>query len=188
MAKAWQKTMESQELLAGPISNVVQKQLSGKNISRGEIKDFVSMKISELVGPDAPLPNRGARAAGDRVRAKRRSRGSETSQKSKKPKMMRIRGSPISINHSYEILFETAKYLFSQGLLKKSHLPIKAGKGRSIVNYRPKHPSGREFVNGKACLPGIYVETNNSHERSIELAKVLLRKAGLSEETLKIEY
>ena len=188
LAKAWQKTMESQELLVGPISNIVQKQLSVKKVSRQEIRDFVSMKISELVGIDRTMPNREARAAGYRVRAKRRDHGSGSSQKSKKPKMMRIKGSSIRINYSYEILFETAKYLFSQGLLKKSHLPIESGKGRFIVNYRPKHPNGREFANGKACIPGIYVETNNSHERSIELAKVLLRKAGLSEETLKIEY
>ena len=187
LAKAWQNAMESQELLVRPMYNVIKKRLSGK-VPPSEIMDFVSVKISELIGPNVAMPNREPRVARDRVRSKNSNQVSTKYQNTKKPRMMRIRGSSIRIDNSYEILLETAKYLFNKGFLNKSDMPINASKGRSIVNSKPKHPTGREFTNGKTCLPGVYVETNNSRERTIQLAKILLKKACLSEKSLKIEY
>ena len=161
------------------------------NVSKGRFKKHYQYdnKIKQMVKEASKVINDiETQTTGNRVRAKKRNHSSRSSQNTKKPRMMRIRGSSIRIDNSYEILLETAKYLFNKGFLNKSDMPINASKGRSIVNSKPKHPTGREFTNGKTCLPGVYVETNNSRERTIQLAKILLKKAGLSEKSLKIEY
>ncbi|GEM_PF-557950 len=193
LSETWQTIISSPESLIKPISGIIKRQMLDDNneFSDEEIEEFTQMKVIELTkGESRELhfdeddedqfqkPTADMHEAGRKARDTRRNR----------PTAMQIRNFSKDIRFSKDILIETANYLISKGLLSKSKIPVSSGSRRYIINFKSKHPDGRPFVNPTQLSSGYWIEINNSTPRSIELAKMLLKEAGLSESELRLQY
>ena len=104
----------------------------------------------------------------------------------KKIRSITIQNTRIETNSAKEVLINTFKWLSNNGYLKYMKIPVKSGKVRYVVNTSPVDQNGQHFKN-PAHVGDYYIECNNSSDRSIQLAKILLENAGLSSDILKIE-
>ncbi len=104
----------------------------------------------------------------------------------KQIKSININGQYINTNSAKGVLINTFRWLLDNGYLKNISIPLKSGKIRYLVNTRPVDQKGKSFKN-PATVEGYYIECDNNHDRSIALAKLLLKEAGLDPDILKIE-
>jgi hypothetical protein len=104
------------------------------------------------------------------------------------PRKMKLKGEIVELRNSYEILINTANWLIKNGKLKSSDCPIGIGGGkRNLVNKEPIHKYGDSFRAPKKLSNGLWIETHYSTASSINYAKRLLEKFGVSSDTLVIE-
>jgi hypothetical protein len=104
------------------------------------------------------------------------------------PRKMKLKGEIVELRNSYEILINTANWFIKNGKLKSSDCPIGIGGGkRNLVNKEPIHKYGDSFRAPKKLSNGLWIETHYSTPSSINYAKRLLEKFGVSSDILVIE-
>ncbi len=100
---------------------------------------------------------------------------------------MKLGNDVYEIKRSYEILVNTAEWLVKKGKLTGATCPIASGKKRYLVNTKPKHRSGDDFVAPRELSNGLHVETHYSTASCISNARNLLERCGAGGNILKIE-
>lgn len=186
LSETWQTLISSPESLVEPISKIVKQQIlnDSANFSDEEIKEFVHMKLIELTnrGVGIASPNEYVDFESERIETSPDTRIFE-----RRPTKLTIRNFSKDLRSFGDILVETANYLIDNRLLDRSKIPIYSGYKRYIINTKPLHNNGEPFRVPAKLNSGYYVETHNSALRHIELAKRLLKEAGLSEKELKLQ-
>lgn len=104
----------------------------------------------------------------------------------KKIRSVSINSQHIDTNSARGILINTFKWLLNNGYLKNIPMPLKSGNVRYVVSTSPLDQDGRPFRSPRK-VGDYYIECHNSYDRSIYLAKQLLKSAGLNPDILKIE-
>ena len=93
--------------------------------------------------------------------------------------------------------YEVCEWLTSIGKLSAKDCPVPSpsGKGvRVLVNTIGRHPpstrnpNGNSFAQPKQTLTGLFVETNYNPQGSINNAKYLLTRMGISPETVELQF
>lgn len=102
------------------------------------------------------------------------------------PLRMEIRGTRFDLNHSYDIIINTAEWLIKEGKLTKADCPVRVGPTRNLVNTEPKDQQGKRFASPSKLSNGLFVEKNYSTEGCITSAKSLLERFGYDQESLHI--
>lgn len=92
------------------------------------------------------------------------------------------------INHSYEVLINTAEWLISKGKLNREDCPIDLGfRFRYLINTKPEHSSGEKFRAPKKLSSGLWIDTHYSTEQAIRLSQRLLNHFGYKDIRFRVE-
>jgi hypothetical protein len=73
-----------------------------------------------------------------------------------------------------EIPLIVSNTLIEMGALTPDMIPWPVGKKRYLICTKPKHPNGKRFFQPKLLSNGWWVETHNSMEYQLTLAKKLI--------------
>lgn len=104
------------------------------------------------------------------------------------PKKMKLKGEVFELRNSFEILVNTANWLIKNGKLRVYDCPVGIGHGkRNLIHKEPKHKYGDDFRAPKRLSNGLWIETHYSTASTINYAKRLLEKFGVSPDILSIE-
>jgi hypothetical protein len=103
------------------------------------------------------------------------------------PRKMKLGDKNFEINNAYEILVNTANWLIENEKIKPSDCPIRVeGSKRYLINNKPYHENGKEFIEGgKKLSKDLWIEANHGTGVCMHYAFYLLKKFGASSE-LKI--
>ena len=94
--------------------------------------------------------------------------------------------STYKVNYSYEVLIKVAEWLIKRNKIKIENCPVDLAKSkRYLINTKPKHKDGSDFIQWKRLSNGLYIETKYSTIGCKEYARRLLEKYGDPEDTLK---
>ncbi len=93
-----------------------------------------------------------------------------------KPEAVRMaNGTEYPAKHWYQVVSAIVKWLWLNNYLSEENTPVLFSKNRYVVNYSPKHPTGKRFsvVGGVEETP-LYIGTNRNVHSSIGAVKKLL--------------
>ncbi len=90
-------------------------------------------------------------------------------------------------NNSISILINTANWLIKKGKITSSKCPIKIQGNRYLINTRPYHEDGRDFIHKKELNNNLFLEGNWSTENCILLSKELLIRCGIPLTSFNLE-
>lgn len=182
LSETWDTIVQSPEILVDAIAPVIkEQQLKEEDITQEEIKEFLEWKLPEEFNKSRP-----------KIIKKNEVKDHKGPKKEdKEPKKIKIKNKTKNLtpnNITKEILLYTANYLFDNGYLTKSDVPIASGYKRYIVNTEPFHKNNEDFTSKEKLNCGLYLETHNSTDRALELAKKLFTKAGLNSDEVELIY
>lgn len=105
-----------------------------------------------------------------------------------RPEQLEIGGTDYEVRYSKDVLIKTGEWLIDLGKLSVSDCPIESGGKRYIVNSKPMHKDGKDFVMPFQLRNGVWIELHNSAERGEKLAKDLLTHFKFPAEILKVKW
>ena len=105
------------------------------------------------------------------------------------PRSIKLGDEVIEIINVYDILVQTANWLLDQKALPDIPIMVsdRSGARRYLVNTEPIHPDGQDFRGVKELNNGLFIETSFNFERTVAMARRLLKKSGKSTDTLVLE-
>ncbi len=175
----WQSLLDAPEEMINGLMPVVKSLLiqgyPDYHFEDTEIEDVLKERIKEIISgtfEEKPTPETYTK---------------ETIEWREKPRRMKLKGETFQISTYKEILVNTANWLIKNGKLKLSDSPLRGGIKWYLINKEPKHINGNSFFLKQKLSNGLWIETNYNAAKCISHAKNLLKKFGISPETLIIE-
>jgi hypothetical protein len=90
-----------------------------------------------------------------------------------------IEDEKIFCNNSISVLVNTANWLIKKGKITSSKCPIKIQGSSYLINSRPYHEDGRNFIIKKELRNNLFLEGNWSTDHCIKWSKELLIRFGI---------
>jgi len=90
-----------------------------------------------------------------------------------------IEDEKIFCNNSISVLVNTANWLIKKGKITSSKCPIKIQGSSYLINARPYHEDGRDFIIKKELRNNLFLEGNWSTDHCIKWSKELLIRFGI---------
>jgi len=179
LSETWKTVLQSPEILVDPIAPVIKEQIleNYDEFSLEDIKEFLHWKLPETLQrptfppPIEPRPPEEKKTVGGVVNPSCAT-------------AISIRGKTIKLRYVRDILVETANFLFDDGHLDSSKVPIRSGSKRYIVNKEKKHQDGGDFTVPIRLNCGLYIEGHVGANSAYTYAQKLMREAGLRENEL----
>lgn len=183
LERTWKKTVkENRDVVIPLLSGLMKKELTLQKaaFSDREIQEFVSSKLNqEDAKTTQPQPSEVSSGFGTQL---------DSRMYTQLPRRLMLKGKPHVIRHSFDILVETANYLFDNELLDDSKIPITTGHSRYLINKEPTHHSGNPFRAAKRLKNGYWIETHSQVSQTIHYAKRLWALADLPATEFVLEY
>lgn len=105
----------------------------------------------------------------------------------RKSRTIIIEQEKIYCNNSISILINTANWLIKKGKITSSKCPIQIQGNRYLINTRPYHEDGRDFIHKKELNNNLFLEGNWSTDNCILLSKELLTRCGIPLTSFNLE-
>ncbi|MGC8651528.1 MAG: hypothetical protein ACP5RX_02870 [Minisyncoccia bacterium] len=109
-----------------------------------------------------------------------------------KPKYVKIKGENLPVKNVKDVLIQVVEWLIKKGYSKNLKMPVEVGfTGRAkryILNTKPIHKDGKKFIAEVKIADNFYLETHWSHQAVESLTKQLIKRAGLNENEINIEW
>lgn len=177
----WQSLLDEPEEMIKGLMSVVKSLISqgypDYRFDDVEIEDLLKERIKEIITGRSEEETLSEAATGVSIPSYGES-----------PRKMKLKGEVSELRNSFEILVNIANWLIKNGKLKPSDCPVGIGHGkRNLVNKEPKHKYGDDFRAPKKLSNGLWIETHYSTASTINYAKRLLEKFGVSPDILMIE-
>jgi hypothetical protein len=166
----WQLLLENPQDMVKSVASVMAKSARQMNadleLSDSEIEDFLLGKMREYPTDLPPIKVTPI----------------------ENPTQMLLRGEVYKIENWFEVLLNTAEWLVKSNILGPSNCPVDITHNKCyVINTEPKHKFGKDFRASKRLSNGLYVEVGVSKAGSIDLAKRLLAKFGISRDELTLK-
>ncbi|MEM3191828.1 MAG: hypothetical protein QW292_07020 [Candidatus Parvarchaeota archaeon] len=113
---------------------------------------------------------------------------SQSKRKRIKPRLLIIKGQTLPVKNVKDVLVQTANWLLKKGYIRNAIIPLETGPKRYLLNSKPEHKDGQKFRAPVTLKEGLYLETHEGHIALTKYAFLLMKKCGLNDEDLTIEW
>lgn len=179
MLSTWEKKLKNDELIQPLIKPIRDSLPSEIRVPSKDLREFVKNRLSNINKQEDPQ--------------KRKLHPTPTPLKA-----IEIQGEIIPAKHFYQIITETANWLFRQRKLRKEDCPVRLASMSELfclINTKPihppsvKYPHGRESKFFKPLENGLFIYTGHlarSRKHLVDQTRELLNQCGYDPSILKI--